>query len=97
MISQSSLDSIAIIVPALNEEKDIETTVDNILSSFSHLDLEVIVVNDASYDRTKIICERLAKENQNLKLINHDRNLGLGAAYEAATLLWQLMVSIAWR
>jgi dolichol-phosphate mannosyltransferase len=86
MISQSPLDSIAIIVPALNEEKDIEATVDNILSSFSHLDLEVIIVNDASYDRTKSICERLAKENQNLKLINHDRNLGLGAAYESGLL-----------
>jgi dolichol-phosphate mannosyltransferase len=86
MTSQSPLDSIAIIVPALNEEKDIETTVYNILSSFSHLDLEVIIVNDASYDRTKSICERLAKENQNLKLINHDRNLGLGAAYESGLL-----------
>jgi glycosyltransferase involved in cell wall biosynthesis len=74
--------SISIFLPAYNEEENIERAVMtsvNVLREISD-DWEVIVVNDASKDRTREIAERLVKEVPGVRLINHDKNTRLGGA-----------------
>src|SRR5258707_7576817 len=70
---------ISVIVPAYNEE----ATVAQVLESLSKvpLDLEVIVVDDASTDRTWEILQELRQREQfnTYRYIRHDFNQGKGA------------------
>ena len=45
-----------VIIPAYNEEKNIERVVDNLI--FNYPDYDYIVINDGSKDDTQIICEQ---------------------------------------
>jgi glycosyltransferase involved in cell wall biosynthesis len=74
--------SISVFLPAFNEEENIEQAVMdsvNILKEISD-DWEVIVVNDASLDRTAEIADRLARDIPNVKVIHHQKNTRLGGA-----------------
>lgn len=64
-----------IIVPAYNEEANIERTVEDILEKSKHFDY--VVINDCSTDHTKKICE----ENH-YNIINLPINLGIGGAVQ---------------
>lgn len=64
-----------IIIPAYNEEKNIGSVLDEI-SNLS-LDLDIVVINDGSVDKTKEIVEE-----KNIKVISHPYNLGYGAALQ---------------
>lgn len=67
---------IASVVPAFNEEMLIK---DTIVSIPDFID-KIYVVDDCSADRTAEIIEALRKEDSRVICINHDRNLGVGAA-----------------
>ncbi len=71
------------VVPALNEEANIDRTVKQILAvagkRFS--DFEVILVDDGSTDATGSIMDSLAKKQPRLRVLHNERNLGLGASY----------------
>ncbi len=61
----------SILVPANNEEKVLDKTLEHILNLDYPLELfEVIVVNDGSTDRTKRVVRNFQKKFSNLKLIN---------------------------
>ena len=62
---------ISCIIPAFNEEKSIENTL-NVVSSLHNVFHEVIVINDCSTDRTKNIIEKFP----NVTLITNQQNLG---------------------
>ena len=64
-----------IIVPAYNEEENIEHTVEDILGKSKHFDY--VVINDCSTDRTKEICE-----SHQYNIINLPINLGIGGAVQ---------------
>lgn len=70
--------SLSIIIPAYNEEKAIKKTIEDLKEELKNLDLEyeIIVVNDASTDKTKGVLENI----KGIKLINHHHNRGYGAA-----------------
>ena len=53
--------SVSVIVPTLNEEENIEGIVNKILAGAGSLNLEIIVVDDASRDQTQPIVRRLAE------------------------------------
>ncbi|HEX7344914.1 MAG TPA: glycosyltransferase family 2 protein [bacterium] len=74
--------SISVFLPAYNEEENIEQAVMNSVKVLREIsdDWEVIVVNDASKDRTKEIAERLVREVPGVRLINHEKNTRLGGA-----------------
>lgn len=76
------INSISIILPALNEEGNIEAAIQDIQSYFSSREekYEIIVINDGSTDSTGDIVERLAKENGSVRVIHHSINKGYGSA-----------------
>ncbi len=63
--------SISFLVPAFNEEKTIENTIEAIFNT-NYPIKEIIVVNDGSTDRTKEVVQRLKKKYKKLKLINKE-------------------------
>ena len=65
-----------LVIPAYNEEGNIERVVENIIENYSEYDY--IVVNDGSKDRTADIC---LKKKYNL--LNLPVNLGLSGAFQA--------------
>lgn len=70
---------ISVVIPVYNEEK----TVAQVLESLSRvpLDLEVVVVDDASTDRTWEILQELRQHEPfaNYRYVRHDHNSGKGA------------------
>lgn len=74
---------ISIIVTALNEEKNISGTIENIMGGLGryNIDGEIIVINDGSNDMTKNIVEGLMKTNDRIRLICHDTPQGVGASF----------------
>ena len=68
--------TVAVVVPAYNEEKLIAKTI----MSIPDLVDRIIVVNDASTDRTTEIVEEKAKENPRVSLVGHNVNQGVGGA-----------------
>ena len=67
--------SILVIIPAYNEEGNIEKTV-NRLKSYKNIDC--IVVNDGSKDNTALICKK-----NGYKMLDLPINLGLAGAFQA--------------
>ena len=69
---------ISIVIPTYNEEKFILETLSKVNSQKSKLDLEIIVSDDRSTDKTL----ELLKQNKNLfhKLIENKKNCGKGSA-----------------
>jgi len=68
--------SIAVVVPAFNEEKLISQT----LSDIPPLVDRVIVVDDASTDNTLTVLEGIAEKDDRVHLIHHRVNQGVGSA-----------------
>ena len=68
--------TIAVVVPAHNEEKLIDKT----LSSIPSLVDKIIVVNDASTDNTGGLVKQMAVKDERIELIEHDVNQGVGGA-----------------
>lgn len=69
------MSKVLIIIPAYNEEKNIEKVVDNIVINFPEYDY--VVVNDGSRDATRDVCKARGYEFLNLSI-----NLGIGGAVQ---------------
>ncbi|MBR3280624.1 MAG: glycosyltransferase family 2 protein [Clostridia bacterium] len=74
---------VSIIVPAFNSQNTIKKCIESIINQ-NYKNIEIIIVNDGSKDNTKIICEKIVKNKDNVKLINIDnkgvanaRNIGI--------------------
>ena len=63
---------ISLIVPMFNEEKNAKKIIELIATSID-MKMEIIVVNDGSIDKTKLIVTDLLKKYSFLKLINHKK------------------------
>lgn len=75
---------VTILAPAYNEELVIEQFVNQIELSLDTFvkQWELLIINDGSSDKTKIIVESLTNKYKNLRLINHEYNKGIGKALE---------------
>jgi glycosyltransferase involved in cell wall biosynthesis len=69
---------VSVIIPAYNSEAFIERTLHSVLQQ-TYQNIEVLVVNDGSSDRTVEIVERLAQTEPRLRLL-HQPNSGVAAA-----------------
>lgn len=61
--------SVSVIVPAYNEEKYIKKCVDSILNQ-TLKDIDIILIDDGSTDRTFEIMQEYSKKNKNIKAIS---------------------------
>jgi glycosyltransferase involved in cell wall biosynthesis len=79
-----TFDSISAVLPAYNEEENIETAAKRmaeVLSSLKLRDWEVLIVNDGSIDSTGEIADRLAGEDpEHIRVIHHNPNQGYAQA-----------------
>lgn len=77
---------LVVVLPAYNEEQEVETLVQRWQRCKSRLEkefqynLKILVVNDGSKDQTEKICRHLQKQCANFELVNHPKNMGLGEA-----------------
>jgi glycosyltransferase involved in cell wall biosynthesis len=98
MTSPSPKPTVSFVVPALNEEGNIENTVQSIMDSVNVLlaDFEIVLVNDGSTDNTGEVMKRLAATNKHLRVVQNEQNLGFGGAYKrgvvAATMDHVIMI-----
>ena len=68
--------TIAVVVPAYNEEFLIAKVIDSIPDFVDH----IVIVDDCSVDRTVAEVERLTASVPRLVLLQHQKNRGVGAA-----------------
>lgn len=72
---------ISFILPVYNVEKYIERCLSSIFEQdVSEDDFEVVIVNDCTLDNTMSIIENWRILHKNIRLVEHDKNKGLGAA-----------------
>ncbi len=70
---------ISVIVPVYNVSRYLENCVNSITSQ-NFTDFEVILVDDCSPDNSGEICDRLAENDNRIKVIHKEKNGGLGEA-----------------
>ena len=70
------------VVPAYNEEENIEAMVEDVIQALDLLtdDYEVIVVDDSSRDSTAGMVKLLGQRHPQVRLVHHEVNQGYGAA-----------------
>lgn len=75
-IIKNQIPYLSICIPVYNMEKYIEKSILSIINQ-TFQDFEIVIVNDNSNDKTEIIIKRLQKEFKEIKVINHNKNLGV--------------------
>lgn len=65
---------ISVVVPAYNEEGNIEKCIKELEKTLKKEDYELVIVNDGSKDKTGDIIERLRKQNKKINQVN--RSIG---------------------
>lgn len=79
---ESKMVTLSVISPMYNEEKVIASSIKRMhekLSS-SKYDFEMIIVDDGSLDKSRVVAERFAKNYSNVKIVGYDVNGGRGKA-----------------
>lgn len=73
--------SLSLIYLCLNEERSLPTTLDEALAfcRATLTDWEILVVDDGSTDESAAIVRRYAANDPRIRLLQHDRNRGMGA------------------
>jgi glycosyltransferase involved in cell wall biosynthesis len=74
--------SISVIIPAFNEEDNLQRAIDDTRAALASMtgDFEIIVVDDGSSDRTSVIAEENAQCHPDVRAIKHAINQGFGGA-----------------
>ena len=74
-------ESISIVIPAYNEEKNLAATTNFLLERLLKngiLDFEILIFNDNSTDSTGKIADELASKHSQIKVIHNSKNMNLG-------------------
>ncbi|MDD5530062.1 MAG: glycosyltransferase family 2 protein [bacterium] len=72
---------LTVIVPAFNEENNLEPTIVALVSHIEPLNLsfEILIIDDGSTDNTGEVAKSLAKKYTVIRIIKHQKNLGPGS------------------
>ena len=72
--------NLTILIPCFNEESSVAETIDSICKQTYSGEIEIIVIDDGSTDKTSAIVSELEKTIPNLRLITSPKNQGKSAA-----------------
>jgi len=76
-----ALRKLSVVIPCFNEERSLETIVGRVLAADrSGLNLELIIVDDGSADRSSEVMRSLAANHPEIVSVTHATNRGKGAA-----------------
>ncbi len=67
---------LSVVIPVYNSELTISKLVITLIQTLKNYNLEIVLVNDASNDRSEAICTTIAKENSRVKFISLRKNSG---------------------
>ena len=92
MIKPKSLTSLSIFFPCYNEALNVGPMIEQAVRVAEEygVDYEVLVVDDGSQDRSARVVRDWSKKNPQVRLIQHAKNQGYGAALRTG-----LMLSVA--
>jgi dolichol-phosphate mannosyltransferase len=78
----NSKPKVHVLLPAYNEEKGLAEFLESILKIFQERNYryQIIVCNDGSKDNTREILQNISKKNENIIILEHKINRGLGEA-----------------
>lgn len=83
--------SISVIIPAFNEEQNLGgavLTTQEALGKITSI-YEIIIIDDASWDKTYEVAQKLALQDKNIRLIRNDKNRGFGYNFKEGVKLAQ--------
>ena len=82
-IPPSEANSISVIMPALNEESNLASSVAAVRTAFQGLcEYEIIIFDDGSRDRTGQIADDLAAQDSRIRVVHNPTNMGIGFCYK---------------
>ena len=73
------MDTVTILSPAFNEEKNIPLFIEHFMSRIPN-HWQILIVNDGSTDNSRKVLEELSNSYANLNAVHHDKNMGFGKA-----------------
>ncbi len=75
------MENLSVVIPCYNEEQTLSQVVDRVAGAdIAGLNLEIVIVDDCSADRSLEIAENLAQNNATVRVFHHRTNQGKGAA-----------------
>jgi polyisoprenyl-phosphate glycosyltransferase len=83
MRMQRELELLSVVSPAYNEEATIEAFYERVTAALADLPFELVIVDDGSTDRTRALLERLAEEDDRVRVLTLSRNFGHQTALTA--------------
>jgi len=77
--------SLTIIVPALNEEQNLQPAISEIIRCIDQLgvEYEILLFNDCSTDETGTVADSLARSSSRIQVFHNERRLNIGGIYKA--------------
>ena len=75
------LEKVSVIIPVYNDEKYLMDCVNSVLNQ-TYQNLEVILINDGSTDRSAALCEQLRAQDSRVRVL-HKPNGGVGDSRNA--------------
>ena len=67
---------VSVIIPAYNAEKIVGYTLDTVINQ-TYKNLEIIIVNDCSKDKTLDVLNEYAKKDKRIKVMSNEKNSGV--------------------
>lgn len=77
------MEKVSVVVPVYNGEKYLEECINSVMKQ-TYANLEILIINDGSSDRSGLIAEQLKLKDPRIKILHKKNNEGLGAARNSA-------------
>lgn len=78
-IKDAQLPLVSVVIPVYNTERFVEICIRSVMAQ-TLPQIEIICVDDASPDRSRLIIKRLAQRDKRIRLVIHGQNIGIGGA-----------------
>ncbi len=80
MVERKKKLELSIVIPAYNEEKNIQIVINTVVRTLKKWKIEIIVVDDGSIDKTAEIVKKLSEKYDFIHLYQNEKNMGYADA-----------------